>query len=417
MTSYNSPFTGDVVQPTDVSYISYSISADLDLQWPINGNVGNVAARVMDIVALNASLSVFMPPANEASVGQDAMITNLGAETYTVVDYDGNTIVAIAPGESKYIYVTYNGTTAGVWGIVSLGIGTSSPSASVLAGSGLLAISNTLNQSHPSAAPTNGYTFTAADRALTEIWGGGAGTLNLDTASTIGDNWFILFKNNGTGTVTVACAGLDTIDGLSSKDFQPDESAFIICNGNEYVTVGYGTSNLFAFTALTKAVTSGAYSLTPSEASSVIQEYVGTLTGDVTVTYPPVVSLYVVSNQTTAGGHGLTITTGISGGANATIPAGQQATLICDGVNFLNANTVQAGATTLSLSNGTVGAPSLSFAAESNSGMYRPGAGTIGFSILGTNRVSISATGVSITGGVTATGVGTFVGGITGGSF
>ena len=153
MTSYNSPFAGDVIQPTDVSYISYTISADLDLQWPVNGNVGNVAARVMEITATVASLDVFMPPANEVSVGQDAMITNLGSQTYTVVDYDGNTIVAIATGESKYINVTDNSTAAGIWGIVELGIGTSSPNASVLAGNGLLAISNTLNQSHPSSAP------------------------------------------------------------------------------------------------------------------------------------------------------------------------------------------------------------------------------------------------------------------------
>lgn len=411
MTSYNSPFTGDVVQPTDVSYISYTISTDLVLQWPVNGNVGNIAARVMEITATVGGLDVFMPPANEISVGQDAMITNLGSNTYTVVDADGNTIVAIASGESQYIYVTDNSTVAGTWSVISLGIGTSSPVASVLAGNGLLAISNTLNQSHPTASPTNGYTFASSDRAVTEIWGGGAGSLNLDSAATIGDNWFILFKNNGTGTVTVSCTGLDTIDGLPSKDFQPNESAFIVCTGSEYVTVGYGTSNVFAFTALTKAVTSGSYSLTPSEASSVIQEYVGTLTGNVTVTYPPVVSLYVISNQTTAGGYSLTVTTGIGGGANATIPAGQQATVICDGVNFLNANTVQAGATTISLTNGTVGAPSLSFALETNSGMYRPGAGTIGFSILGVNRLTLSASGISVTGS------GTFTGGVSGGSF
>ena len=402
MTSYNSPFSGDIIQPTDVSYISYTIIADLDLQWPVNGNVGNVAARVMEITALSAGLNVYMPPANEVSVGMDAMITNLGAETFTVVDYDGNTIIAIATGESRYIYVTDNSTAAGLWGNVSLGIGTSSPSASVLAGSGLLALSNTLNQSHPSSSLTDGYTFLSSDRALITIWGGGAGTVTLDAAATIGDNWFILLKNNGTGTLTVDCSGLDTIDGQTSKDFQPNESAFVVCTGTEYVTVGYGTSNLFAFTALTKSVTSGNYNLTPSEASSVIQEYVGTLTGNVTVTYPPVVSLYVVSNQTVAGGYGLTITTGIAGGASAVIPAGQQATLICDGVNFLNANTVQAGATTLSLSNGTVGAPSLSFASEPNTGMYRPGAGTIGFSVLGTNRVSISATGLVLDGIMTA---------------
>ena len=411
MTSYNSPFSGDIVQPTDVSYIDYTISTDLELEWPVNGNVGDVSARVMEITATVASLNVFMPPADQISVGQDAMITNIGAETFTVVDSTGGSIVAIAAGESRYIYVTDNSTAAGTWSVVNLGIGTSSPVASGLAGNGLLAISNTLNQSHPSTSVVNGATFTSADRALIEVWGGGAGSATLEAAATVGDNWFILFKNNGTGTFTLNCTGIDTIDGQSYKDFQPNESAFVLCTGAEYVTVGYGTSNLFAFTSLTKAVTSGAYSLTLSEASSVIQEYVGTLTGNVTVTYPPVVQLYVVSNQTTASGYSLTITTGVSGGANAIIPEGQQATLICDGTNFLNANTIAAGATSLSLSNGTVSAPSLGFASETNTGIYRPSAGNIGFTVLGTQRLTVNASGISVNGS------GTFSGGISGGAF
>ena len=50
--SFNSPFSGNVVQPTDVSYVSYTISADTQLQWPINSepNVA-YAARIMQITA------------------------------------------------------------------------------------------------------------------------------------------------------------------------------------------------------------------------------------------------------------------------------------------------------------------------------------------------------------------------------
>lgn len=413
MTSYNSPFSGDVVQPTDVSYISYTISADLVLEWPVNGNVGNIAARVMEITATVAGLEVFMPPANQISVGQDAMITNLGSETYTVVDADGNTIIAISAGQSQYIYVTDNASAAGSWGVIGMGTGTSAPVASVLAGNGLLATSNTLNQSHPSSGVANGYTFVSSDRALVEVWSGGSGSATLNSAATIGDNWFILFKNNGTGTFTLNCTGLDLIDGQSSKTFQPNESAFVCCTGTGYVTVGYGTSNLFAFTALTKSVTSGSYNLSLSEASSVIQEYVGTLTGNVTITYPPVVQLYVVSNQTVAGGYSLTITTGVPGGATAVIPSGQQATLICDGTNFLNANTIAAGATTLSLNNGTASTPSLAFASEPNTGIYRPSAGNFAVSILGTQRLNVSVNGIDVTGTVTAS---KYIG-VTGGTF
>ena len=243
------------------------------------------------------------------------------------------------------------------------------------------------------------------------MWSSGAGTVYLPAVATAGNNWFFLLKNNGTGSLTVDCNLSETIDGGLTKTYAPGESSFIICTGSEYVTVGYGVSSTFAFTALVKPVTSGAYSLTSSEASNAIQEYVGILTGNVTVTYPPVVNLYVVSNQVTDNGYSLTLTTGVSGGTNAIIPPGQQATLICDGTNFLNANTVQAGATSLSLVNGTVGTPALNFGAETSTGIYRPGAGEFAISVLGTQRVDVTATGMTVTGS------GTFTTGIAGGVF
>jgi hypothetical protein len=423
--SYNSPFTGQVIQPTDVSYRAVTLTANTQLQWPINGNAtDDYAARIMQVTASTAGLSLFMPPANQTSVGNDALIRNVGANTFTVKDYAGtNTIVSIAAGETKYIYVTTNANDQGTWGIIAFGTGTSSADAATLAGFGLLASGATLNQSHPAASLIAGYTFLASDRAQTYVWGGGTTTVTLPSAADVGNNWFTLVKNNGTGTLTINTTNSQEIDNALTKSFAPNESAFIISTGVEYVTVGYGTSTQFAFTALVKSVVSGAYTLTASEASNTIQTYIGTLTGNVTVTYPPVVNLYVVSNQTTAGGNSLTLTTGVSGGANAVIPAGGQATLICDGTNFFNANTSQAGATSLSLVNGTAGAPSLNFAAETNTGLYRPGAGRLGITVLGSLIVDVDAGGAQVTGdldttgAVNATGAGKFIGGVSGGTF
>lgn len=412
MTTYSSPFAGDVVQPTDVSYAAFITSTDIVLQWPVNGNSStDVAARVMDVAANAANLKMYMPPANQVSVGNDALISVTAGNDLEIVSYNGTTICTVEVGKSQYIYVTDNSTEDGTWGVIAFGATTSSANAATLAGAGLVASSNTLNQSHPSASAANGQTFSAANRAETVIWIGGAGSGTLPTALSIGDNWFMLFKNNGTGTYTINCTGANTIDGVSSKGFAPNESAFIVCTGATYVTIGYGVSNQFAFTALVKPVVSGSYTLTNNEASSTIQEFTGTLTGNVTVVYPQVVNFYVVSNQVIAGGYTLTITTGVVGAANAVVPAGQQATLVCDGTNFYNANTVQAGATTVSLANGTAANPALSFAAETNTGMYRPGVGQLAFSILGTNRAVVSASGVTVTGS------GTFTTGIAGGAF
>jgi len=420
--SYVSPFTGDVVQPTDVSYQAITLSANKQLNWPSNSTTNtDYAARIMQVTATTGSLNLYMPPANQASVGNDALIRNIGANTFTVKDYAGtNTIVSVAAGESKYIYITANPNAQGTWGVIAFGTGTSSADAATLAGYGLVASGATLNQSHPSAAITTGSTFAETDRAQTRVWGSGSGTATLPAAATLGNNWFTLFKNNGSGSFTISCSGGELIDGNSFKTFNPSESAFIVCTGTAYVTVGYGVSSSFVFTALVKAVTGGAYTLTNNEAANTIQEYVGSLVSNVTVTFPPIVNLYVISNQTTDNGYSLTITTGL--GYTATIPPGQQATLICDGTNFLNANTTQAGASTVSLLDGTVGTPSLNFAADTSTGIYRSGAGHFNIAVGGAEIVDLTSSGLDITGDVTATGdvsgaVGTFTSGIAGGTF
>ena len=409
--SYVSPFTGDVVQPTDVGFRAVTLSANTQLNWPSNSTTNtDYAARIMQVTASSSGLSMYMPPANQASVGNDALIRNIGANTFTVKDYAGtNTIVSVAAGESKYIYITTNPDAQGTWGNIAFGTGTSSADAATLAGYGLVASGATLNQSHPSAAISSGSTFATTDRAQTRVWSSGSGTATLPAASTLGNNWFTLFKNNGSGSFTISCTGAELIDGNSSKTFNPSESAFIVCTGTAYVTIGYGVSSSFAFTALTKNVTGGTVTLTNNEAANNIQEYVGNLVSNVTVVFPPVVNLYVISNQVTDNGYSFTVTTGL--GYSAIIPPGQQATLICDGTNFLNANTTQAGATSISLVDGTVGTPSMNFAAETSTGVYRSGAGHFNIAVGGSEIVDVTSTGVDVTG------TGNFTNGIAGGTF
>jgi hypothetical protein len=366
----------------------------------------------MNVTATAGGLSLYMPPANQASVGQDALIRNVGATTFTVKDYEGtNTIVSIAAGEAKYVYITANPTTTGTWGNIAFGTGTSSADAGTLAGLGLVASGSTLNQSHPVASLVDASTFATTDRAQTYIWAGGAGSATLPLAATLGNNWFVLLKNNGTGTLTINTTSSQSLDGAISKAFQPGESAFIVCTGTEFITVGYGVSTQFEFGVLTKAVTSGTVTLTASEASNTLMIFTGTLLGNVTVVIPPVVNFYVVSNQTTAGGFTLTIETGAVGANTATVPAAGQASLFCDGTNVLNANTTQAGGTSFSLVDGSAGSPSLNFGSETNTGIYRPGAGRFGISVLSNQIVDVNANGIDVTG------TGNFTGGISGGTF
>ena len=403
--SYNSPFTGNVVQPTDVSYRRIILTSDLQLEWPINGTTtDDAAARVMEVSTTTTANELWMPPANQASVGQDALIRNVGSVSVLVKDYSGaNTIVTVAAGQAQYIYITTNATTAGTWGIIAFGIGSSGADAATLAGYGLLAIGQTLNQSQPVTTFASNYTAVAADRSNTYVWTGGAGTLTMTLASTLGDNWFMFLRNGGTGALTVAGTSGDTINGSSTVVFQPADSAIIVCSGSTFYTVGLGKSTQFNFTQLTKAVTGGSYTLTSAEASNVIQKYTGTLSSNVTIIVPQTVQVYYVQNATTAGGYTLTISTGVGGASTAIIAANNQATLICDSQNLLNANTVLAGASTISLLDGSVGNPSLTFASEPTTGVYRAASGEFNTAILGVLRSTLSATGFTVVGTVTAT--------------
>jgi hypothetical protein len=84
---------------------------------------------------------------------------------------------------------------------------------------------------------------------------------------------------------------------------------------------------------------------------------------------------------------------------------------VCDSVNLYNANTILAGSSTVSLNNGTVGAPSLNFSSETTTGIYRNASGEFNHTILGVLRSTLSASGLAIVG------TGNFTGGVAGGVF
>ena len=408
--SYNSPFTGNVIQPTDVSYSRITLTTDLQLEWPINGTTtDDAAARIMEVSTASSANELWMPPANQSSVGNDALIRNVGAVTLLVKDYTGaNTIVSIAAGEAQYIYITTNATTAGTWGIIAYGIGSSGADAATLAGYGLLAIGQTLNQSQPVTTFSSNYTALATDRSNTYVWTGGAGTLTMTLATTLANNWFMFVRNSGTGALTVTGTSGDLINGSASIALQPTDSCILVCSGTQFYTVGLGKSTQFAFTQLSKAVLSGTYTLTASEASNVIQKYTGALTGNVTIIIPSTVQVYYILNETT---NAFTVTISTGSGATAVLTTGTQATLVCDSVNLFNANTILAGSSSISLVNGSVGAPSLNFASETTTGIYRAASGEFNTAILGVLRSTVSASGLAIVG------TGTFSGGVLGGTF
>jgi hypothetical protein len=182
----------------------------------------------------------------------------------------------------------------------------------------------------------------------------------------------------------------------------------ICCSGAAFYTVGLGRSTQFNFTQLTKAVSSGTYTLTASEAANVIQKYTGTITSAVTVVLPQTIQVYYITNQASSS---ITFTTGAAGAATVAVPGSQQVILLCDSVNLFNASTIAVGGSSLALVNGSAGSPSLSFLSEASTGMYYPGTGEIALAILGAKMFGLTATGLTVPG------TGTFTGGISGGVF
>jgi hypothetical protein len=404
MTSYVNPFTGQTIQPSQVGYEQLTISTDTILEWPVNGNTNDVVANIIELTAtLNTNLKLIMPAATQVSTGQSVLIKNIGSYSFTVVKSDGSTIISIASGIAQYIYLTNNTTEPGTWSVVQFGAGTSSANASALAGYGLKAISTTLNQSYNIIDYYSNYSLTASDRAKFLVWNSGVGTFTLPSASTVGNDWFAMIRNNGTGILTVQPVGADTLDGNVNQQLQIGESFVIVSNGSTgFNTFGYGQSATFFFTQLALDVTGlgPTITLSSTQASNLIQEYFGTLAANTTVILPPTVQLYVITNLT-SGAYTLKFSTGAVGAATVTIPQNQSLIVVCDGTNVYNANSATISVLpSLTLNPGSAANPSLNFVGNTTTGIYQPSTGQIGMSLNGVSKLTLQSDGLHVTDGI-----------------
>ena len=412
--SYYNPFTGQTISPSSISYEALTISTNTQLSWPINGNstTSTPVSSIVDVTATVASLLLELPPATQVSTGQSVLVRNIGTNSFTVTDNSGNTIVTVASGISEYIFLTNNTTVNGIWASVVFGAGTSSANASALAGYGLQAEGLTLEQTTPVVNYFSNTTLSASTRAQFAVWGGGVGAFTLPSAATVGNNWFAIIRNNGSGILTLNPAGTDTIDGNAVQQLQLTESLVIASNGiTGFNTYAYGRSNQFAYTQFALSVTGGTVTLSSTQAANTIQEYAGVLTSNQIIIVPSTVQLYTFTNNTT-GSFTFTIKTAVVGGATITIDQGTSLVVICDGTNVYNASSGAASTfTSLTLGNGSLAVPSLKFTGDTNSGIYLPSSGTVGM-VSGNAEVGYwNGAGLTMAGTVTA------LGGVVGGTF
>lgn len=334
--SFTDTFGGSPVSPAEVAYKAYTFATDLVLFWPqFSAGQSDVAARFMNMTASAGSLNVFMPDATLVSVGYDIIIFNAGSNTFHVVSATGAAIATIAAGQTYYIILNDNTTETGGWETVQFGVGTGSASAAALAGAGLLASAGLLETNTDIDLQSVDYTITTLSRARLQVWNGGSGTISLPTAASVGDGFFFSIANNGSGSVTVEPDGSEQIDGQTSSVFTQSQSGFIVSSGSAWYTIGKGLQNNFSVTLLNLNVAgSSDVTETSTQAQNIIQQFTGTLTGNINVIVPNTVQLYYIFNNT-SGAHTLTVKT--AAGTGFLVPQGTHVILYCDGTNVINA--------------------------------------------------------------------------------
>lgn len=350
--SYVDVFGGSAVNPSDPSYRSISLAANQTLQWATDApNTGTAFARVMDVTPAGAGFTITMPVGSNGGIGYDTLIRNLGAHDFDIKDSGGTILATVSGSQSVYFYLADNSTSAGTWESVLFGAGSSSLSAGAVASASVVALAGTLNAAYPITTIAANTTVLTSHRGTAFVWTGGAGTLSFTASATLGNNFFCLVRNSGSGALTLDPNASETIDGLTTIALNPSESCIVLCSGAAFYTVGIGRSNTFAYTKLTKSVAGNSdVTLSATEYANGVMEFTGVLTGNINVILPTAIGVYYVTNSTT-GAYTLTMKT--AAGTGVAITASTQNIVYCNGTNIVLAITGGGSGTVTQVSAGT----------------------------------------------------------------
>ena len=395
--TFTSPFTGQVIQPTDVSYYALSFSTDTQLYWPAVVNPTQVpSARIMDCVASINGLSVLLPDATQGSVGEDILFRNLGVHDFVVKDAAGSESITVAVGKAVYVYLTSNSTVGGTWSNIAFGVGTSYADAATLQGAGLTTVSGKLATTQNIVNVTVSPTITDASRAATFVWNSGAGTFTLPVISTLSTGWYIGFRNSGTGALAINAPSPNLINGLSTITANPGDSGYIVYDvstGN-FITVGLSAPANITFTSATydvDAIPGSTFSLVTF--APIIQTYIaqtGSRSTTLTITLPATTQLYIFNNNTGHSNYNIQFQIQGSSQPPLVVGTGNIATVLSDSQNLYLLTSTSANI--FYAVNGIATAPSYSFLSDATTGMYLPGSNILGFAANGVEVAYIDNT-------------------------
>ena len=354
---YTDVFGGELLFPSQLSYLKITTAVDIELQWPREQQIEgqNVVADFLDIDPTAASINITLPDARNTSTGNKTSITNLGVDNFDVLDNTGGPIQTVEPGDVWVFVLTDNTTQAGTWSTFQLGATVAVATASALAGAGIKSIGMTLNQKIDSDIEgLSPITVVDGDRAKCLIWTGGAGQADLPDPGVVQDDWFFMIRNSGTGTLTIVPPS-GQIDGSADITIEPNGSTFIFTDGTDFFTVGLTTSSTIGFDFVSLPVPgSGDFVLAGANVDRISYRFTGALTGDRRIVVPNTTQQYWCENQT-SGAFALTISTPAQV-SPPELEQGQTAIFSCDAVNVINAVNATSISLPLSVVQGGTGA-------------------------------------------------------------
>lgn len=357
MSNFTDIFGGNNIAPSEPTYLSLIMAADVTLQWPVETAMSNlVVSNITDVNATAPGLNINLPDATIASTGFVGLFNNIGAQTVSVRNSIGGVILSLASGTVWQIYLADNSTAAGVWRAFQFGASVSVAVAAALAGAGLKAIANQLAERMVVVPQAANYIMVDSDRASVQQWTSGVGQFTLPSPAVVGSDWFASAKNSGSGNLTIVpTAG--TIDGNATATIAPGSSAMFITDGNNFFTLftgGGGSGSGFNYITI-NAAGSGNLVLAGAQLNQVGYRFTGVLTGNRHIIVPNTAQQYWVDNETT-GAFTLDIgTAGQVAPAPVIVPQGNQSITQCDGTSVIPGVSTSV-AFPISVANGGTGA-------------------------------------------------------------
>ena len=395
--SYTDAIGGGLLPSSHSSFTQAQLTENTQGYWPFEySGEGILVSQLMELTSTD-EYYLMLPSPLKVSPGESIVIYNSGPQTI-LLSSSGVMVGEVISGEAKLCYVNADSS----WGTIGYGVGVAELDAAQIQGSGLKAVGSDLTVAVPVVDVSSSPRIYPSQRGQLINFLGGYDTLQLNSAVDYGIDFYAYVKNSGTGTLVIQAQSGQTIDGNQSIGLQPDESCILACvGGTRFASLGVGRSTLYQFSQLTLDVSDGGeFTLTSAQASNKLMSFVGNPSLPVTVIIPSVVSVYYVSSNISTP---ITITVKTKLGAGAIVNQSERAVLLCGGTSVSSAQT-SALTGSQQVPDGSVETPSISFASDIGTGLYKYSEHGIGVAVNGIARITVDDGIIQLRGDVEITG-------------